>query len=126
MRLFTKKSCYHQGFFAVNGERFFMFLFLIPFTIRQQCIIYPHIFSTEPQCCTHFPLNKETAPTRVGGCVEPAESEQFVGGSCGVGGLLFVTCYFCGDFGDWGVVEATVEALSPYSNGIYWHITGRM
>ena len=28
---------------------FFMFLFLIPFTIRQQCIIYPHIFSTEPE-----------------------------------------------------------------------------
>ena len=27
---------------------FFMFLFLIPFTIRQQCIIYPHIFFTDP------------------------------------------------------------------------------
>ena len=27
---------------------FFMFLFLIPFTIRQQCIIYPQEFSTEP------------------------------------------------------------------------------
>ena len=26
---------------------FFMFLFLIPFTIRQQSIIYPHKFSTE-------------------------------------------------------------------------------
>ena len=78
------------------------------------------------QCCTHFLLNKKTAPTRVRGCVEPAESEQFVWGYCGVGGLLFVTCYFCGDFGDLGVVEATVEALSPYANGIYWHITGRM
>ena len=78
------------------------------------------------QCCTHFPLNKETAPTRVGGWVEPDESEQFVWGYCGVGGLLFVTSNFCCDFGDLGVVEATVEALSPYSNGIYWHITGRM
>ena len=28
---------------------FFMFLFLIPFTIRQQCIIYPQEFSTEPK-----------------------------------------------------------------------------
>ena len=27
---------------------FFMFLFLIPFTIRQHCIIYPHKFSTDP------------------------------------------------------------------------------
>ena len=94
MRLFTKKSCYHQGFFAVKrravfilgamwwalvrGWRrdcvvggmetrfqwrkthsrtakceafhvaprlFFRFLFLIPFTIRQHCIIYsPEIF----------------------------------------------------------------------------------
>ena len=103
-----------------------MFLFLIPFTVRQQCIIYPHLFSTEPQCCTHFLLNKKTAPTRVGGWVEPAESEQFVWVYCGVGGLLFVTSNFCCDFGDLGVVEATVEALSPYSNGIYWHITGRM
>ena len=97
MRFFTKKSFYHQGFFAVKrravfilgakwialvrGWRrdcvvggmetrfqcrkahnpfakceafhvaprlFFMFLFLIPFTIRQQSIIYPHRFSTEP------------------------------------------------------------------------------
>ena len=103
-----------------------MFLFLIPFTVRQQCIIYPHLFSTEPQCCTHFPLNKETAPMRVRGCVEPDESEQFVWVYCGVGGLLFVTSNFCGDFGDLGVVEATVEAFSPYANGIYWHITGRM
>ena len=28
---------------------FFMFLFLIPFTIRQQCILYPQKFSTEPK-----------------------------------------------------------------------------
>ena len=97
MQFFTKKSFYHQGFFAVKrravfilgamwwalvrGWRrdcvvggmetrfqwrkahsrtakceafhvaprlFFMFLFLIPFTIRQQCIIYPQEFSTEP------------------------------------------------------------------------------
>ena len=27
---------------------FFMFLFLIPFTIRQQSISYPHIFFTDP------------------------------------------------------------------------------
>mgnify|MGYP004677895629 CR=1 FL=1 len=94
----SKKSCYHQGFFAVKrravfilgakwvalvrGWRrdcvvggmetrfqwrkahsrtakceafhvaprlFFMFLFLIPFTIRQQCIIYPQEFSNEPK-----------------------------------------------------------------------------
>ena len=30
-----------------NLMRFFMFLFLIPFTIRQHCIIYPQEFSTE-------------------------------------------------------------------------------
>ena len=30
-----------------NLMRFFMFWFLIPFTIRQQCIIYPQEFSTE-------------------------------------------------------------------------------
>ena len=28
---------------------FFMFLFLITFTLRQQCIIYPQDFSTEPK-----------------------------------------------------------------------------
>ena len=93
----SKKSCYHQGFFAVKrravfilgamwwalvrGWRrdcvvggmetrfqwrkahnpyakceafhiaprlFFMFLFFIPFTIRQHRIIYPQEFSTEP------------------------------------------------------------------------------
>ena len=32
-----------------NAPRlFFMFLFFIPLTIRQQSIIYPHKFSTEP------------------------------------------------------------------------------
>ena len=60
-----------------------------------------------------------------GGWVEPDESEQFLV-YCGVGGLLFVTSNFCCDFGDLGVVEATVEAFSPYANGIYWHITSRM
>ncbi len=35
-----------------------------------------HIFSTEPQCCTHFPLNKETAPTR-----------GRLGGACRVGAV---------------------------------------
>ena len=97
MRLFSKKSCYHQGFFAVKwravfilgakwialvrGWRsdcvvggmetcfqcrkahsctakcevfhvaprlFFMFLFLITFTILQQCIIYSQKFPNEP------------------------------------------------------------------------------
>ena len=84
---------------------------------------------------TYFLLNRNAAPIflwikkllrRVGGWVEPVGSEQFVWGYCGVGGLLFVTSNFCGDFGDLGVVEATVEAFSPYANGIYWHITGRM
>ena len=31
-----------------NLMRFFMFLFFIPFTILQQCIIYPHKFSIDP------------------------------------------------------------------------------
>ena len=31
-----------------NLMLFFMFLFFIPFTIRQQSIIYPHKFSTDP------------------------------------------------------------------------------
>ena len=31
-----------------NFRLFFMFLFFIPFTIRQQCIIYPHKFSIDP------------------------------------------------------------------------------
>ena len=33
--------------FHVAPRLFFMFLFLIPFTIRQHCIIYPQEFSTE-------------------------------------------------------------------------------
>ena len=33
MWLLSKKSCYHQGCYLC-------FLFLIPFTIRQQCITY--------------------------------------------------------------------------------------
>ena len=33
--------------FHVAPRLFFMFLFFIPFTIRQQCIIYPQKFSTE-------------------------------------------------------------------------------
>ena len=32
---------------CVAPRLFFMFLFLIPFTIRQHCIIYPHKFSTD-------------------------------------------------------------------------------
>ncbi|MDY3684001.1 MAG: hypothetical protein SO048_04795, partial [Sodaliphilus sp.] len=61
----SKKSFCHLGFFAVKRRSvfilgakceafhiaprlFFMFLFLIPFTIRQHCIIYPHKFSTDP------------------------------------------------------------------------------
>ena len=35
--------------FHVAPRLFFMFLFLIPFTIRQHCIIYPQEFSTEPK-----------------------------------------------------------------------------
>ena len=34
--------------FHIAPRLFFMFLFLIPFTIRQHCIIYPQEFSTEP------------------------------------------------------------------------------
>ena len=33
---------------------FFIFLFLIPFTIRQHCIIYPQEFSTEPKKFNRF------------------------------------------------------------------------
>ena len=35
--------------FHVAPRLFFMFLFLITFTIRQQCIIYPQDFSTKPK-----------------------------------------------------------------------------
>ena len=35
--------------FHIAPRLFFMFLFLIPFTIRQHCIIYPQEFSTEPK-----------------------------------------------------------------------------
>ena len=35
--------------FHIATRLFFMFLFLIPFTIRQHCIIYPQEFSTEPK-----------------------------------------------------------------------------
>ena len=34
--------------FHIAPRLFFMFLFFIPLTIRQQSIIYPHKFSTEP------------------------------------------------------------------------------
>ena len=34
--------------FHIAPRLFLMFLFLIPFTIRQQSIIYPHKFSTDP------------------------------------------------------------------------------
>ena len=42
--------------FHVAPRLFFMFLFLITFTIRQQCIIYPQDFSTEPKsaCVGHW------------------------------------------------------------------------
>ena len=33
---------------GIAQRLFFMFLFFIPFTIRQQSIIYPHIFFTDP------------------------------------------------------------------------------
>ena len=35
--------------FHIAPRLFFMFLFLIPFTIRQHCIICPQEFSTEPK-----------------------------------------------------------------------------
>ena len=38
--------------FHIAPRLFFMFLFFIPLTIRQQSIIYPHKFSTEP--CLHI------------------------------------------------------------------------
>ena len=86
-------------------------------SLRYDAMLHPSsvVFHTQKNCSD-----------ACGGWVEPAESEQFVWGYCGVGGLLFVTSNFCCDFGDLGVVEATVEAFSPYANGIYWHITGRM
>ena len=34
--------------FHIAPRLFFMFLFFIPFTIRQQSIIYPHKFSIDP------------------------------------------------------------------------------
>ena len=103
MRFFTKKPCYHQGFFAVKRREvfilgakwialvrgwrrdcvvggmetrfqwrkmhshtakceafhiaprlFFMFLFLVPFTIRQQCRIYPQGFFHRTVVCYRF------------------------------------------------------------------------
>ena len=59
----SKKSFYYQEFFTVKRRAVFIlgpnakhstllqscFLFLIPFTIRQQCIIYTQEFSTEPK-----------------------------------------------------------------------------
>ena len=42
--------------FHIAPRLFFRFLFLIPFTIRQQCIIYPQECSTEPLFrCNHWP-----------------------------------------------------------------------
>ena len=40
--------------FHIAPRLFFMFLFLIPFTIRQHCIIYPQEFSTEPKKFNRF------------------------------------------------------------------------
>ena len=42
--------------FHVAPRLFFMFLFLIPFTIRQLCVIYPQEFSTEPWISLGFAL----------------------------------------------------------------------
>ena len=54
--------------FHVAPRLFFMFLFLIPFTIRQQCIIYPQEGSTEPLfMCNHWP--KKTKGRML--CVRP-------------------------------------------------------
>ena len=117
---FTKKSCYHQGFFAmkrravfilgamwialVRGWRrdcvvggmetrfqwrkahnpyakceafhiaprlFFMFLFFIPLTIRQQSIIYPHKFSSEPLLVNHYAMGEGTTKATAVICYEP-------------------------------------------------------
>ena len=115
-----KKSCYHQGFFAVKrravfilgakwkalvrGWRrdcvvggmetrfqwrkahsrtakceafhfaprlFFMFLFFIPLTIRQQCLIYPQKFSTDPKSLfsTFLVIWERIKPYKVGKCL---------------------------------------------------------
>ena len=40
--------------FHIAPRLFFMFLFFIPFTILQQCIIYPQYFSTEPLKINEF------------------------------------------------------------------------
>ena len=133
MRLFTKKSCYHQGFFAVKrravfilgatwkalvrGWRrdcvvggtetrsqrrkahsrtakceafhvaprlFFRFLFLIPFTIRQQCIIYTQDFSTEPS----FGISDAFFLTSVG--CEKKRGYLFGEPRCAVWNVIFV------------------------------------
>ena len=44
--LLPRNHFFIRGFSPWNGERF---LFLIPFTIRQHCIIYPQEFSTGPK-----------------------------------------------------------------------------
>ena len=47
---------------GIAKRLFFMFLFLIPFTIRQQSIIYPHKFSTDPPLSPPFPHKSVVKP----------------------------------------------------------------
>ena len=54
-----------------------MFLFLIPFTIRQQCLIYPQKFSTDPK-------NKKRL--LIVGVVWGIKRKTASGGACGLGG----------------------------------------
>ena len=69
--------------FHVAPRLFFMFLFLIPFTIRQHCIIYPREFSTVPMFFCSMGVvffverwggNKEAVSQRLGNCFCDLES----------------------------------------------------
>ena len=69
--------------FHIAPRLFFMFLFLIPFTIRQHCIIYPQEFSTVPMFFCSMGVvffverwggNKEAVSQRLGNCFCDLES----------------------------------------------------
>ena len=45
----AQSHCQMRSIPRCSKAVFYVFVFLIPFTIRQQCILYPQKFSTEPK-----------------------------------------------------------------------------